>query len=171
MGQGSCGDPPLAVTGVVGQEVFAKTAAAYPSAYAAAEKPARDDVLLALSRATTQELLRELCGRGGTLEQTAKAQLIVLKKSEDYNRVDRRAADRGGDAEAQARDAYFPFGDASYAQMIHTKSQRVNSLVDAGLKGRPTNFEGLLDSLYDLLNYASFMAERIQRDLSKGARR
>jgi hypothetical protein len=156
--------------------VFAKTVAGTvatpPEMFAKIAKSARDDVLLALSQATTQELLRELCGRGGTLEQTAKAQLIVLKKSEDYNRVDHRVAtDRGGDAESRARDEYFPFGYASYAQMIHTKSQRIISLVDAGLKGRPTNFEGLLDSLYDLINYASFMAERIQRDLSKGARR
>ncbi len=112
-----------------------------------------------LKDASVGELLHALKAKGGTFAAVADAQLLVLKKSNDYNRSELDVADQHS-----ARDVYFPFGHASYAQMLHVKSQRINSLVDAELKGRPTNFEGLRDTALDLINYASFLAERLERD-------
>jgi hypothetical protein len=112
-----------------------------------------------MHEASVKDLLLELESRGGTFAQVAKAQLLVLKKSEDYNRD---ALDKDG-TDSSKRDVYFPFGSTSHAQMIHVKSQRINSLVDAELKGRPVNHEGLKDTALDLINYASFLAEWLER--------
>lgn len=56
---------------------------------------------------------------------------------------------------------YFPFGHTSHAQMLHVKNLRVLGLLAAMQQGRQPNFEGLLDTLKDLINYASFYAEAI----------
>lgn len=90
----------------------------------------------------------------------AEAQLLVLRKSQDYN----------GSAAApdSERDAYFPLGAASYVQMIHVKSQRLVQLTRNDIDGRaPPNFEGVRDSVLDLINYAAFFAERLAREPRK----
>ena len=43
---------------------------------------------------------------------------IAIKKSQDYN---------NGNGQPTSRAVYFPFGLLSYAQMLHVKSQRLNS--------------------------------------------
>ena len=95
----------------------------------------------------------------------ATAQLLVLKKSADYNRLG--MADRPSNAEEAAafadRDAYFPFGLASYVQMLHVKTQRLVSLTAKAAQGAP-NFEGVRDTALDLINYASFLVERTDRE-------
>jgi hypothetical protein len=68
-------------------------------------------------------------------------------KGEDYNNVP------GG------RDAYFPFGHLSYGHMLNTKALRIQSLLNAMMAGKQPNFEGLLDSVEDLVNYGAFYGE------------
>lgn len=104
-----------------------------------------------------QALLTELTKRGGTFKAVALAQLLVLRKSSDYN----QAGGAGKDPATADRDGYFPFGATSYAQMVHVKAQRLNSLV---LKSGEPNFEGIRDTLLDIINYASFWIERIDRE-------
>ena len=55
---------------------------------------------------------------------------------------------------------YFPFGDKSYVQMLHVKTQRLVSL--AGKGGDPTN-ESVKDSVLDLINYAVFYLDFLQK--------
>ena len=76
---------------------------------------------------------------------------IAIKKSQDYN---------NGKDKTQSRANYFPFGLLSYAQMIHTKSQRLNSLAQQTKK--PNN-ESIRDTLLDLINYACFTVEAIDK--------
>ena len=57
---------------------------------------------------------------------------IAIKKSQDYN---------NGQDIPESRAIYFPFGLLSYAQMIHTKSQRLNSLAKQTKKGTLTPLE------------------------------
>lgn len=73
---------------------------------------------------------------------------IRAKKSQDYN---------GGSV--QLTD-YFPFGQISYTQMIHVKYLRLRSLTEQ--EGLP-NYEGLRDTLIDLINYAVFNVEAIDK--------
>lgn len=101
-------------------------------------------------------LLESLARRGGTLKACADAQLLCLRKSADYNQT-------GGGAGtfSASLDDYFPFGLKSYAQMLHTKSQR---LVSLALKGEAAGFEGPRDTMLDLINYASFGADWLYRE-------
>lgn len=69
------------------------------------------------------------------------------KKSQDYN------------SNIQLTD-YFPFGQISYSQMIHTKALRLRNLTEN--KEAP-NFEGIRDTLMDIVNYALFNIEAIDR--------
>jgi hypothetical protein len=117
----------------------------------------------ALSSYSSSELLEELAKRGGTLKACADAQLLCLKKSEDYNQTGGKA----GTFEA-SRDDYFPFGLVSYAQMLHTKSQRLISLAKKASTGN-ANFESARDTCLDLINYASFAADWLERE--EGQRR
>jgi len=55
-----------------------------------------------------------------------------------------------------AKESYFPFGEASYAHMLATKTLRIVNLVKKAQRGEGANFEGLDDSLADLLNYTLF---------------
>lgn len=117
----------------------------------------------ALATVPIEELLKALQQRGGTFKAVADAQLLVLKKSADYN----QSGMKGQDAEAAARadrDVYFPFAAVSYAQMIHVKAQRLNSLVMKIMRGGTANFEGIRDTLLDIINYASFWIERLERE-------
>jgi hypothetical protein len=100
--------------------------------------------------ASTEDLFQEIASRGGHPAALANAALLCIKKSRDYNHgvdLDPHTVDRTG---------YFPFGVVSYAQMIHTKSQRFNSLAQKELDGSDVNFEGLTDTALDLINYAGF---------------
>jgi phosphoribosyl-ATP pyrophosphohydrolase len=72
-------------------------------------------------------------------------------KGADYNNVP------GG------RDAYFPFGHQSYAHMMHTKGLRLMSLVKSMSEGREPNFEGIRDTVRDLVNYGAFYCEWMDR--------
>lgn len=77
-----------------------------------------------------------------------KVVALRAKKSQDYN------------SGPVLRD-YFPFGHLSYAQMLHVKMLRVHSLLAVMAKGGKPNFEGINDTLEDLINYSSFYAEAI----------
>lgn len=116
---------------------------------------------------TAEQLLQALVVKGGTFKAVAEAQLLVLKKSQDYNQQGGADKDPG----RADRDAYFPFGPFSYAQMIHVKAQRLNSLsvktVRAVQNGGAPEFEGIRDTLLDIINYASFWIERMDREGGK----
>lgn len=99
-----------------------------------------------LENLSTKDLLIELQKRGGSIGQVAKAQLLVLQKSLDYN---------GSENPGNTRDEYFPFGILSYAQMIWTKALRFKNLG----QGRAANFESLDDTALDLINYCSFFLD------------
>lgn len=55
-------------------------------------------------------------------------------------------------------DDYFPFGEKSYAHMVHTKYLRMMSV----LEQESTNFESLEDTLLDMINYCSFFAAYLE---------
>lgn len=76
---------------------------------------------------------------------------IAIKKSQDYN---------NGNGTPTSRAVYFPFGLLSYAQMLHTKSQRLNSLAQRDVT--PNN-ESVRDTLLDMINYAAFAVEAIDK--------
>ena len=76
---------------------------------------------------------------------------IAIKKSQDYN---------NGNGQPTSRAAYFPFGLLSYAQMLHTKSQRLNSLAQ---QDKAPNNESVRDTLLDMINYAAFAVEAIDK--------
>jgi hypothetical protein len=81
------------------------------------------------------------------LELIEPAVALVARKGEDYN------------ANAIQLHEYFPFKDKSYQQMLHMKVLRMRSLLD---KGSEPNFDSLLDSVYDLVNYAVFYLDYLQ---------
>lgn len=97
------------------------------------------------------DLLQELARRGGHPGAVAEAVLLCAKKSADYNQGMGHE-----DIHNVDRSSYFPFGPVSYAQMLHTKTQRFNSLVTKILQGGAPNFEGLRDTALDIINYAGF---------------
>ena len=103
----------------------------------------------------SEALLQELASRGGHPGALAEAALLCIRKSQDYNQggmtTDPHKIDRAG---------YFPFGALSYAQMLHTKSQRFNSLVK---KDGVANFEGLRDTALDIINYAGFYIASLEK--------
>ena len=84
-------------------------------------------------------------GRMGPLEEAWKIRQL---KEADYQRA------------GVSRDDYFPFGLTSHAQMIWVKCQRLKSLHDS--PGEAEN-ESIRDTLLDLINYASFAIEAIDR--------
>lgn len=103
-----------------------------------------------LEAVSSVDLLTELEARGGHPGALAKAALLCIKKSQDYNHgqsTDPHSVDRTG---------YFPFGAVSYAQMLHTKSERFISITKKSLEGKDANFEGLHDTALDIINYAGF---------------
>ena len=106
-----------------------------------------------LAKCSTIEILEELQSRGGHPGALAEAALLCIRKSQDYNQG---ANDM--DLHKVDRSPYFPFGTVSYAQMLHTKSQRFNSLTLREMRGQGANFEGLRDTALDIINYAGFFA-------------
>jgi len=112
-----------------------------------------EEIQRLLCTASSEQMLQVLAKRGGHPGAVAEAVLLVIKKSADYNQgmghLDLHNVDRS---------SYFPFGDVSYAQMLHTKAQRFNSLVKKAMEGGEPNFEGLRDTALDIVNYAGFFA-------------
>jgi hypothetical protein len=106
-----------------------------------------------LVESSTEDILEELKSRGGHPGALAEAALLCIRKSKDYNQMSSEM-----DPHKIDRASYFPFGSASYAQMLHTKSQRFNSLVLQEMRGQAPNFEGLRDTALDIINYAGFFA-------------
>lgn len=86
--------------------------------------------------------------RAKYLELLGPAIDVVAKKDEDYNSTVKLAE-------------YFPFGDISYVQMMHVKLLRIRNLIEPG--AAPPNFEGLKDSVHDLINYAVFYLEHLAK--------
>ena len=82
-------------------------------------------------------------------ELISPAIAMVIKKGEDYN-------------SAVKLDDYFPFGDCSYIQMIHHKSTRLVSLANLE-RGAAPNFESIQDTVLDLLNYAVFYLNYLEK--------
>lgn len=80
-----------------------------------------------------------------------RLQSLRDRKTADYDNVP------GG------KDAYFPFGHMSYAHMLNTKNLRIMSLVRAMINNPETkpNFESIVDTVEDLINYATYYAEAI----------
>ena len=76
-----------------------------------------------------------------------EAFLLQLQKASDYQN-------------AAGRDVYFPLGLASHATIINMKAQRLVSL--AAKSGEPA-FESARDTALDLINYASFLVEWLDR--------
>lgn len=109
-----------------------------------------------LTTVDSVELLQELSRRGGHPGAVADAVLLCLQKSADYNQG------MGFDnMHTVNREVYFPFKEVSYAQMLHTKAQRFNSIVLKTFNGGAPNFEGLRDTAFDMINYAGFfLADR-----------
>lgn len=112
-----------------------------------------------LQECSTVELLKELQSRGGHPGALAEAALLCIRKSQDYNQS---SADL--DPHKIDRSSYFPFGAVSYAQMLHTKALRFNSLVLKEMKGQDANFEGLRDTALDIINYAGFFIDAHSKD-------
>lgn len=105
------------------------------------------DFLLTFTRSDLRaaELLRKMPAMFKKIAELREA------KGADYNNV------VGG------RDAYFPYGHYSYLHMLNTKMLRLMSLLDAAKRGQAPNFEGMQDTVQDLVNYATFYAERLEK--------
>ena len=104
-----------------------------------------------LAGCQTIELLEELRSRGGHPGALAEAALLCISKSQDYNQ-----GTMDMDPHKIDRSSYFPFGAVSYAQMLHTKSERFISLTRRKMIGEKPNYEGLRDTALDIINYAGF---------------
>lgn len=85
--------------------------------------------------------------RAKYLELLNNAIELVAKKDQDYN-------------SKVKLEEYFPFGDISYVQMMHVKLLRIRNLLESG---QAPNYEGIKDSVYDLINYAVFYLEHMEK--------
>lgn len=63
---------------------------------------------------------------------------------------------------------YFPLGHASYFQMIFVKTKRMQSYMELINRGQRPNFEGIIDTVEDLINYATFYGEFLDAEKSAG---
>ena len=82
-----------------------------------------------------------------TLSVLLEAYLLQARKAQDYQ--------AGTD-----RDNYFPLGLPSFATMINIKALR---LVSLAAKPESPQFESVKDTSLDLINYAAFLAEWLDR--------
>jgi len=104
-----------------------------------------------------------MTGYEGMEEDAAQyaAELAEHKKRDPYYEVglaclclrQERGADYGREG-ITVRD-YFPFGDASYCQMVWLKIMRLRSLVASGEEER----EKIKDSVLDAINYLMFWGQ------------
>ncbi len=81
---------------------------------------------------------------------------IIVSKSNDYGDPD------------HAKRSYFPFGNYSYAHMLHTKMERIKNVVKLLEEGKKPNNESLRDSVIDLMNYAAFYAQYLKEEQENG---
>jgi hypothetical protein len=65
---------------------------------------------------------------------------------------------------SESKKEYFPYDDASYLTMIHTKVRRLESLA---FETKTANFESAYDSVLDLINYASFYGAFLKEQKKK----
>ena len=56
-------------------------------------------------------------------------------------------------------ESYFPFADKSYIQMLNVKVLRLISLAE----GKTPNFESMQDTVLDLINYAVFYLDYLEK--------
>lgn len=84
--------------------------------------------------------------------------------SDVFLHVARIRAGKGRDynTSVELHDYFAPWGHQSYHQLLHMKTLRIRSLIELMGRGRVPNYEGLLDSIYDLLNYACFYGEAVR---------
>ena len=96
------------------------------------------------------EILRQIAKEDGQgdLAVLLDCWLLAARKAQDY---------QGGSVH---RDEYFPFGAKSYITMLVVKVKRLVSL--ANQDTQPVH-EGMVDSARDLINYAAFFVERMER--------
>jgi hypothetical protein len=109
--------------------------------------------------------VQEPGGMNVSLRSDLETLALVLQKAGDVPRAVQDAlalcARKAGDYNKHTgRDAYFPLGLPSYAQMIHTKAMRLVNL--AATRSEP-NFESVRDTCLDLINYAWFLADAVER--------
>lgn len=76
---------------------------------------------------------------------------LVVKKHEDYN-------------DGLELKSYFPFGDVSYTQMLHVKSQRLVSLAGKSLNenNAAPHYESVKDTVLDMINYCVFYLDYLK---------
>ena len=79
-----------------------------------------------------------------------QAKALVIRKGEDYN------------VAVDLHDS-SPFGDMSYVQMLHMKVTRLRSLTAVIANGGEPNFDSVLDTTLDLLNYTVFYLDYLQQ--------
>ncbi len=63
-------------------------------------------------------------------------------------------------------ESYFPFKDKSYCHEIFKKAKRLVNLIQTNSN---PNYESVEDNLLDLINYASYYWEFLQKEGSNGA--
>ena len=71
---------------------------------------------------------------------------LQIQKSNDYQNPNSRIK----------QIDYYPRGVLSIMEMIHTKTTRMWSVLEAAESGKNPNFESLEDSAKDLINYSTF---------------
>lgn len=98
-----------------------------------------------------------------------KAELLMLRHiSPVLKRITELRAQKGNDYNTGVQlEDYFPLGHKSYFQMVFLKTKRIQSILEVMDQGKPLNFEGLEDTILDLLNYATFYAEFIEAEKKK----
>jgi hypothetical protein len=111
-----------------------------------------------LELVATVDLLAELERRGGHPGALARAALLAVRKSQDYNSEQRSLL-----PEHIVRDVYFKLGLASYAQMLDVKVTRLISIAQAERAGHALNFESAEDTMLDIVNYAGFGVDHLGR--------
>lgn len=99
---------------------------------------------VAAERGIDADLLRDLS------EVFLHVARIRQGKGRDYN------------TSVELHDYFAPWGHQSYHQLMHMKALRARSIVELMGRGMVPNYEGLLDTLYDSLNYTCFWAEAIR---------
>ena len=101
---------------------------------------------------TSKEDLQIYWGMSYVLREVGRLRVM---KGNDYN-------------SGVALTDYFPFGHASYAHIVYQKALRGVSLVKLMLQGGKPNFEGIRDTMLDIINYASFYVEWMDAEKKAG---
>lgn len=108
------------------------------------------------------DAIKPMGWRGPNLERIITAQEEALRISPIYHEITKLRKQKGKDYnDGFEINDYFPFGHESYAQMLYMKVTRFISLVNQHRKGQTPNFEGIRDTVLDLLNYATYYLENL----------